>query len=563
MNTHKNKWGVKAVTLVMGIITTCGLVPEVVADYCDTLGDPTVVFCDDFSGSNPLAAYLVENPPSPSGGQSPRSISINGGELSSAYVIGFGVTKISSLTALPVRNHSLEGLVRFSTASSVRSSAGINWLDGVSSNLRQIQFWLQDDENAAYLEIDQRGPSLTGTYRREGVSYPVLNNTTYQLRLDITPDTGGNHRLRCYVNGVLVMDVTDALSLLPALMRPGFAGNSHGTVDLRYDNLVVRALDQPPVADAGSNLQIASSAQSVTVIGGTASDPDNDPIQYRWLEGSTELLGWTAVGAGGVAPLALGGLPYFSIGNHTLTLEVKDAQLTVSDDMVLTIENSPPEAWPAPSSQTVEIGLDPIEVVADVSDFDGDVLAWEWSHGATSLASGLAATTQGGDRVALPKLCVPAGDAAFGVGTHELVLSVSDGVNNAVVASVEVVVTDTAAPTLSPIPSVTILWPPNHQLQPVVIQANACDNGGGAIHLEVTVLSSEPANGTGDGNTEVDSYVDSVDDATGLIQLRLRSERAGGGSGRTYTVVITATDESGNQSTARVDIRAPHDKRKQ
>ena len=58
-----------------------------------------------------------------------------------------------------------------------------------------------------------------------------------------------------------------------------------------------------------------------------------------------------------------------------------------------------------------------------------------------------------------------------------------------------------------------------------------------------------------------DYYVDSVNDQTGLIELRLRSEPSGKGPGRSYTVTITATDESGNQSVARVDIRAPHDKR--
>jgi len=68
--------------------------------------------------------------------------------------------------------------------------------------------------------------------------------------------------------------------------------------------------------------------------------------------------------------------------------------------------------------------------------------------------------------------------------------------------------------------------------------------------------------GGGDGNTEPDYYIDSVDDETGVIELRLRAERSGKGQGRIYTIVITATDASGNQSVAQVQITASHDRRK-
>ena len=116
-----------------------------------------------------------------------------------------------------------------------------------------------------------------------------------------------------------------------------------------------------PVAYAGVNLQIAGADQSDTVLQGTATDPDNDPLQYRWLEGSQVLLDWSTVGSDGEASLALNSLPSsFSIGEHILTLQVKDAISIASDDMALTIQNSPPEACPAPSSQTVKLGIDPI-----------------------------------------------------------------------------------------------------------------------------------------------------------------------------------------------------------
>ena len=75
-------------------------------------------------------------------------------------------------------------------------------------------------------------------------------------------------------------------------------------------------------------------------------------------------------------------------------------------------------------------------------------------------------------------------------------------------------------------------------------------------------MSNELPDADGDGNTIPDHYVDSVDNETGLIELRLRAERVGKGDGRTYTIAITAADTSGNTSQAEVLIRVPHDKRK-
>jgi parallel beta-helix repeat protein len=347
--------------------------------------------------------------------------------------------------------------------------------------------------------------------------------------------------------------------------------DSDGFVDTQYsfeggvDNLplaIPYVSNQSPVANAGDNLQVLSANQPYTVIQGTAMDSDGDPLQYRWLEANDILLGWNDVGMNGEAYLDLGTLPYLAIGNHTLTLEVTDGQLTALDEMILTMENSPPEAQPAPAYQVVEIGIDPIGVVADVLDFDGDTLSYQWLKDGEVLASGTVETVQGGEVVQLPDLNIPAGDTRFPLGVHTIELKVSDGVNDPLSAYASVEVSDTTAPSLSPVPSVTILWPPNHKLQPVTIYANAFDNGGGIIHLDVTVISSEPPDDAGDGSTIPDYYIDSIDDETGIIELRLRSERSGKGDGRTYTITITATDESGNQSTATVEVLAPHDRRK-
>ncbi|MFX0139307.1 MAG: hypothetical protein ACFFDN_37045 [Candidatus Hodarchaeota archaeon] len=322
--------------------------------------------------------------------------------------------------------------------------------------------------------------------------------------------------------------------------------------------------NQTPIVDAGDNIQILSIDQACTVIQGIATDVDGDLLEYRWLEGGEVLKDWTSVGINGESELDLGILPYFSIGNHTLTLEVHEVGqggLSTSDFMILTIDNSPPEAVPAPSYQVVEIGINDIVVMAQASDFDGDTLSYKWLKCEMVLGSGSIQAVQGGDAVPIPGFTVPAGDADFTLGVHQIELWVSDGANEPVSTFASVEVTDTTVPCLSPIPSATILWPPNHTLQSIAIQANAFDNGGGAIDLDVNGESSEPPDTDGDGNTIPDIYIDSVNDETGLIELRLRSERSGKGDGRTYTITITAMDESENQSVAILEILAPHDRR--
>jgi hypothetical protein len=96
----------------------------------------------------------------------------------------------------------------------------------------------------------------------------------------------------------------------------------------------------------------------------------------------------------------------------------------------------------------------------------------------------------------------------------------------------------------------------------VTVVANASDNSGEPVTLEALVKSSEPILGTGDGDTAPDWTDPVVDQVNGVITVNLRAERAGGGPGRTYTIVVKATDAAGNFSTAEVQVIVPHDKKK-
>ena len=198
------------------------------------------------------------------------------------------------------------------------------------------------------------------------------------------------------------------------------------------------SVNRAPVSGAGDDIQVLSADCGSTIIYGTARDPDGGPLQYRWLDGSLILLGWSPVGAGGAAALDLGAIDCLALGDHDLTLEVTDGDLTDSDSMTLTIENTPPTAGPEPTFQTVVLGTDPVVLRGEVSDFDGDALWYEWLTDGEVLASGMVATVPGGAAVVLPDMTIPSDDPRFDVGRHTVELSVSDSANPSVSASVTV-----------------------------------------------------------------------------------------------------------------------------
>ncbi|HET8926377.1 MAG TPA: hypothetical protein VFN24_00930, partial [Microbacterium sp.] len=99
--------------------------------------------------------------------------------------------------------------------------------------------------------------------------------------------------------------------------------------------------------------------------------------------------------------------------------------------------------------------------------------------------------------------------------------------------------------------SVTKLWPPNHKMKDVTLSYTVEDNCG-VPTVTLSVSSNESLNGTGDGDTSPDWVVASN------TQAQLRAERAGNGSGRLYTLTITATDSAGGSSSASVEVTVRH-----
>jgi hypothetical protein len=164
-----------------------------------------------------------------------------------------------------------------------------------------------------------------------------------------------------------------------------------------------------------------------------------------------------------------------------------------------------------------------------------------------------------------PTILTPIG--VFPVGTTEATLTVTFTDPNSdpntptqTMASDTVLVTisDAVPPMLHVNPDPAQLWPPNHKLHDVhvdVLAFDACD-ATPAVQL-VDIFSSEPDNGTGDGNTEGD--IQGALLGTDDRDFALRAERSGPGDGRVYTAVYEVTDGAGNHVDAQALVVVPHD----
>ena len=114
---------------------------------------------------------------------------------------------------------------------------------------------------------------------------------------------------------------------------------------------------------------------------------------------------------------------------------------------------------------------------------------------------------------------------------------------------------DLVPPSLEVVVSPDVLWPPNHKYVEVNASLAVSDNfDPNPVVTLVSVTSSEPDNGLGDGDTPNDIVI--VDDDTFL----LRAERSGTGDGRVYTITYQATDSCGNVTVVSAYVIVLHDK---
>jgi hypothetical protein len=205
--------------------------------------------------------------------------------------------------------------------------------------------------------------------------------------------------------------------------------------------------------------------------------------------------------------------------------------------------NNPPVA-DAGNDTTVECAGALTNVKLDgsrSSDADGDALTFTWSAPGITFDDAHSVTPTGG----------------FPLGATSVLLVVYDGT---VADSDTVVVTiaDTTPPVVTVVLDPDQLWPPNHRLAEITATVTAVDVCDPTLSITLkSITSDEPDDGLGDGDTadDIQGAAFGADDRSFL----LRSERGGGGDGRTYTVCYEAVDGSGNVGEGCATVEVTHD----
>jgi len=110
-----------------------------------------------------------------------------------------------------------------------------------------------------------------------------------------------------------------------------------------------------------------------------------------------------------------------------------------------------------------------------------------------------------------------------------------------------------------------LLWPPNHRMVEVVPTVLVTDNCSASPvwAIERIQMNEGDTESTYDPNFDANLQAGNTNGDIQIIggKIYLRAERAGNSAGRTYTIVVKATDEAGNVARAEAMVLVPHDQR--
>lgn len=247
------------------IAFTCTVGTPMAANAACPAGDPSVLYCDDFTTSS-LADYTVINPLP---GNASFNITIANGVLTFAVVPNTGLA-FARVLSKPVRFKDTlfeTDLNQETPNPSLRSGPGMEWTT-LDLNTLRFGFALQLDEQSAnfYLGVE-------GQFRDLRTYYAIHANQTYRLALKVTEIAGVSrpkvYSFTGYIDGTEIFSTTDeALGLdmsgSPTEAYPGFAGGSYSysAMSQVFDNAIVTDL-RPRLACAGFDPPIGSSPVAV------------------------------------------------------------------------------------------------------------------------------------------------------------------------------------------------------------------------------------------------------------------------------------------------------------
>jgi stress response protein SCP2 len=146
-----------------------------------------------------------------------------------------------------------------------------------------------------------------------------------------------------------------------------------------------------------------------------------------------------------------------------------------------------------------------------------------------------------------------------GLGDHEITASATDAAGNTSSDTFTVHLADTTAPTVESL-SVTpdTITANNHKMVDVEVSGLVSDANDAAPVLKIeSITCDEDADAPGSGKKGQADW-----EITGDLTAKVRAERSGKGDGRTYTLLVSATDASGNVEYWTLTVDVAHDQGK-
>jgi hypothetical protein len=277
------------------------------------------------------------------------------------------------------------------------------WFEALTVQVRQGSTW-----------VTVSSSTITPAYpRNNGVNYETFSFT-------FSPIVG---------NGIRIFGT------------PGGSSFFVSVAELEVYGTPVTVANQPPIANAGPN-QTVNVGASVTLTGAGSSDPNGNPITYRWAQ-----IGGPAVTLSSTSSLT----PTFTAPGTpttlTFSLIVNDGGLDSLADSVDVVVNAapppvnlPPTANAGPN-QTVNVGASVSLSSAGSADPEGSALSYRWTQ-----IGGPAVTLTGGTTPS------PTFTAPGAATTLTFTLIVNDGTQDSAADSVDVAVSTvpTSGPNLAP-----------------------------------------------------------------------------------------------------------------
>ena len=297
-------------------------------------------------------------------------------------------------------------------------------------------------------------------------------------------------------------------------------------------DLLLEGMAVPLTANAGPDQELECTMPEGTIAtldGSGSTNSTDDPLNYLW----------SAPGIVFDDPFSVTPSATFPLGNTTATLSVSNSEETDTDDVDINVVDTTPPALICPDDLVIECS-EP----GGVSATHPDIVAFLNQASAT-------------DMCGVDPIVSNDAPGFFVVGDTPVTFMSTDAEGNTAECSALVTVQDTIAPTLELTLHPNWLWPPNHRLRRITANVSVADMCDPTSSFVLTnVVSSEPDNGKGDGNTVGDIRGHEL--GTADIRFKVRAERAKPGPGRVYTATYSASDVSGNTSVKSATVMVPN-----